>query len=491
VDPKSASADRRRALLLGALATVLYLLTSPGVVNPDGLGYLKLIPHNFAAGHLLYMPLLRLATRLVGGNGLEAGRLCNALLGGSGVVLCFGIVRRMAGDAGLLAADARFAATLASAGLALSYGYWVQGGDVEAYAAAMVALLATVRLVLAWERRPTLLRALAVGLALGAAVLFHLSHVCLTVLVLFGLRRQRLHAAVAVLAGGALALGAYAWAALVVRGHDLPGALRWVATASHGFHPTGGAYRISDAVYGLAKSVIWSPYAYEADAQKLIGQLLLGLLPLVALAVAARRAPLDGKWALAWVAPYAIMGIAFFGSDSERWLFVLPVGWMYAGVLVAASARRLQWAAAIVAYVGVLNFVTGIWPAHRDVSARVRAEAAAAGLRDGDTVFFPGHSWDEYIAFYAKANVWPVPLVYYTARDGVDEGWQRIEREVAAAMMRGGHLYAARIFDDDGDARGWSELEQMGLTRQRVRARLTEALTAVPDGGIVRLDPKL
>jgi hypothetical protein len=498
---ESASADRRRALGLGVLATLLYLATAPGVVNPDGLGYLKLIPHNFAAGHLLYMPLLRLATSLLHGNGLEAGRLCNALLGGSGVVLFFGIVRRMAGDAGLLAADARFAATLASAGLALSYGYWVQGADVEAYAAAMVALLTTVRLVLAHQRRPTLPRALAVGASLGGAVLFHLTHVCLTPLVLLALgRARRLHAIAAVILGGAISLLAYAYAALLVRGHDLHAAIAWVSTASHGFPAGGGAYRLSDAIYGLCKSVIWSPYLYEADAQKLIGQFLLGLLPIVGLAVWLRKNPgLDGKLALAWVAPYALLGVAFFGSDSERWLFILPVGWLYAGVLAASSgaaagrstARRAQLGAAILAYVGLLNFATAMWPAHRDLTIQRRAERASLNLRDGDTVIFPGHSWDEYVAFYAHARVWPVPLVYYLARDGADEGWQRFEREVAATMMRGGRLYTVRIFDDDEDPRGWSELLQLGLTREQVRARITNGLTAVPEGSLVRLDPKL
>ena len=87
---------------------------------------------------------------------------------------------------------------------------------------------------------------------------------------------------------------------------------------------------------------------------------------------------------------------------------------------------------------GVLNLATGILPAHRDLWMRRRAEAVGAVLHDGDTVIFPGHSWDEYVGFYSHARVWPVPLVYYAARDGVDEGWRRVDREVAAAMMRGG-----------------------------------------------------
>src|SRR5215468_5931484 len=80
---------------LGALAALLYLATPPAVVNLDGLGYLKLLEHNFAAGHLLYMPLLRAVTRLTHGDGLRAGRVLDALLGGLGVALIYDIARAL------------------------------------------------------------------------------------------------------------------------------------------------------------------------------------------------------------------------------------------------------------------------------------------------------------------------------------------------------------------------------------------------------------
>src|SRR5437870_12436260 len=109
---------RRRALGLGAAATILYLVTAPAVPNLDGLGYRKLLPHNFAAGHLLFMPVLRGATRLLGGDGLKAGRLVCALAGGTGVLLTFSIAQLAAP----LRADRRFVAAVASCGLAVSYG---------------------------------------------------------------------------------------------------------------------------------------------------------------------------------------------------------------------------------------------------------------------------------------------------------------------------------------------------------------------------------
>ena len=82
--PTSHALHRHTALALGAAATLLYLLTAPAIPNLDGLGYIKLLPHNFAAGHLLFMPALRALTHLVG-DGLRAGRLYDALLGGTGV----------------------------------------------------------------------------------------------------------------------------------------------------------------------------------------------------------------------------------------------------------------------------------------------------------------------------------------------------------------------------------------------------------------------
>jgi hypothetical protein len=487
--------DSFRALSLGTLATLLYLCTAPAVVNPDGLGYLKLLPHNFAAGHLLYMPLLRAATHLVG-DGLRAGRLVNALLGGTGVVLMYGIVRRTLAALPLgrpyAASDVRFAATFAAAGLAVSYGYWVQGSDVEAYATAMVALLCTVRLLLAYRAQPTLLRALAVGLFLGLSVLCHLTHVLLTPLVFAFIyahaptrKRGAGHAAIAVGLGGVLAIDLYAYAAFAVRLADWRGALAWIGTAAHGFYYGGGAYRLADAIYGLAKSIVWSPYLYEADAQKLVGQLLLGLVPLLGFAAllwSRRRAlpPLPWRLGLTWIAPYTVLGIFFFGSDSERWLFVMPALWLAAAALVALRPDRLRVAVVALAWIGLFNFTTGIWPAHRDDWPKKQAIAAGAQLHDGDLVIFPGHSWDEYVSFYAKAKVEPFPIVYYAARDGARAGWERLARDAARVRAHGGHLYAIRIFDDDPDPRGWAELAALGLDRQKVRDYFTARFTVTP-----------
>lgn len=493
---------RRTALALGAAATILYLVTAPAIPNLDGLGYIKLIPHNFAAGHLLFMPALRALTRLVG-DGLHAGRLYDALLGGTGVLVTYSIARRM-----LAAWDdeaARLGAAFAACGLALSYGYWSEANDVEAYAAAMVALLLTVRMAQSFAAQPTLARAAMTGALLGIAVLSHLSHVLLSVFVAFYLHRHArtrrwLAPAIALAIGGALSIALYAYAALVVRGHDLHGAIKWIATAQHGFVTTGGAYRLADAVYGLCKAIVWSPYLYEADAQKLVGQLLLGLVPLAALFVGAlqgRRARerLDLAALAVWTAPYALLGVAFFGADPERWIFVLPAGWILAAALVLELPRPSRAAAAVLLWIGAFNLFTAVWPAHRDQWPRQKAELTAALLHDGDLLIFPGHSWDEYVVYYGSAKIEPFPISYYAARDGAAAAWARLDKEIGEARARGGRVFCVRIFNDaDVDPRGFWELGTVGISRAELKdaiARRGRPVTIVPTEGltVTRLEP--
>jgi hypothetical protein len=500
--PTSHALHRRTALALGAAATILYLVTAPAVPNLDGLGYIKLLPHNFAAGHLLFMPALRALSRLLG-DGLRAGRLYDALLGGTGVVLTYSIARRM------LAAweddAARLGAAFAACGLALSYGYWSEANDVEAYAAATLALLLTVRMALSYESHPTLPRAAATGALLGVAVLSHLSHVLLSVFVARHLyrharTRRLLPPLVALAVGGTISIAAYAYAALVVRGHDLHGALKWIGTAQHGFVTAGGAYRLADAVYGLAKAIVWSPYLYEADAQKLVGQLLLGLVPLAALFVGtlgARRARerLDLGALAAWSVPYALLGVAFFGADPERWIFVLPAGFILAAALVVELPRPGRAAAAVLAWIGLFNLFTAVWPAHRDQWPRQKAELTAALLHDGDLLIFPGHSWDEYVVFYGSAKIEPFPVSYYAARDGADAAWARLDKEIGEARARGGRVFAVRIFNDaDEDPRGFWELGTVGVSRAALKdaiARRGRPVTITPTEGltVTRLEP--
>ena len=493
-------ADVILGLLLAWLALRIYAFSSPAVVNPDGLGYLKQLPHDYAAGHLLYLPLLRALAAAFGGDAFKAGLKLSAYAGALSVALCFGCARALV---------PRRPAVLAAAGLLVSYGAWVQGADVEVYACALAALLVLFAVLVGYRSDPSPWAALAAGCALATAVLFHLTHVlaaplCIAWMIRHAPSRRRgmAHAAVATATGAALSIAAYGYAACHVRHLDLAGAARFIASAGHGFAYSGTPLqRAADAVYGLARALVWSPYLYESNAQTLLGQFLLGLLGISLLAAATVTAARAGRLAtvplaplLLWIATYAAMALAFFGSDHERWLFVLPPLWILGCAAIARTPGRAFTCAAGILLLYATNRTTAIEPARRDTWARTRADVASAVLRDGDLVVFPGHSWDEYVGFYTRIRIEPFPLAYYAGLDGKEGCLARLDAEVRLARARGGRVFAVRLFDDtDRDTRGFYELAALGLDRPALAAALarfhqTRIATSEPKITLVRLD---
>jgi hypothetical protein len=201
-----------------------------------------------------------------------------------------------------------------------------------------------------------------------------------------------------------------------------------------------------------------------------VGALLLGALLST---LRGARSPLPRAVVVAWLAPYALVGCAFYASDAERWTFLLPLLWL----CVAVSPRPRHVLAAVAA-IAVANAI--VWlPVARDDGVRVRARLAAAHLVDGDLVIGPGHGWDEYLGFYEGPRVVPFPLVYWAGRVG---GAAPLGPAVAAAAATAPRVFVAR-FADDGDPMGWKELTQFGITRDNARALLPPGeLVDVGDG---------
>ena len=369
------------------------------------------------------------------------------------------------------------------------------------------------RVTLLHPAHPSFVLAAIVGVLLGCAVLTHLSHVlaCGFVIAVFlddprGRGAAMTSIAIALLVGGVIAGGAYAYAAFVVRGHHSEGALRWVLSATHGFVEPRGPYSLAGSVYGFCRAFVWSPLRTEPDPMRLIGQLLLGLIPVIAVTAIAIRhrgalAALPMRAFFWLILPYSLLGLVFFGADTERWLFIVPVLLIVAATAFEATRARREWSLLFIACLAALNFALGVWPAHRDTRARVRAELAASVLSDGDLVIFPGHDWDEYITFYAAyggKRVEPFPLVYYIARDGEARTWSRLDREIGAATARGHAVFAVRLFNEASerdDAPGYVELRAIGVSRidldERLRHRFAPRSVLEQDGTVVyRLSPR-
>jgi hypothetical protein len=494
-DPAPDEPRRARAIAVGCalFAVALSSLLAPAVVNGDGLGYLRAsFGDGLAPGHLLWLPILRALAAITGADGAlsllaPARWLCWASAGAAAFALALATARL---------AGAR-AAAVAGLGLAVSFGFVEAGADVETYAPALAAAMGA----LACAVRA---RAGGSGWAAAAAILSALSALLHVENALFvpvtaliagggepgGRRSGRLRAVgVAVLAGGLVAL-AYALAARA-RGDDLAGALRFVAGASHGFsYPLGPASPFI-ALYGVARTLVQAPYHYEAGWPRVVAQTLLGLLAASTMLRLARRPgrprTLGRAAALAWAIPYAAVGVLFFASDSERWIFLLPGAWIAVAAGAVTSPRAARAAVVLVAALLLADVALGL-PRAADRSRRDRADGVAALFTEGDLVVSPGHDWDEYVGFYSPPTVDTFPMIYFCGllhgRAGMAaELGRRIER----ARASGRRVFVLRAGDRE-DSPGWKDLAGFGVTPAALPSLLPGRLSTVgPD--VARLDP--
>ncbi len=486
--------NRPPAILVAAAAALLAIALAPSVVNGDGLGFLKAAPTGIVVpGHLGYLPILRLLGRLFGRPSplglLGPARALSVAAGTTAAAAVYATARRLLGARGAL---------VAGLGFAVSFGAVQAAADVESYAPALAAMC-----VAAWcavrrhDGAGVAWTALtAVGVA--AAALLHIENVLFAPAAALLCARRRgdggwrpLDGAAVLLGSGALTLAAYL-AAFHARGDDAHSAVRWVMGASHGFsYPLRAATPLI-AVYGMAKTLVYAPYPYQAPWSRVIAQTALGVGALAAIVWLGRRPgrarPLPALAAAAWIAPYAIVGIAFFASDNERWLFLLPPAWLFAGAGAETSPRALRAACAVVAALLALDLALGL-PLARESEMRDRADAVAAQVRAGDLVVSPGHSWDEYIGFYQGVDVDRFPMIYFCGDLGGPAAMRaELARRVADARARGARVFLARVDEPDG-ADGWKELALFGVSPENVASLLPPGRRTVVAPGLVRLDP--
>jgi hypothetical protein len=467
-----------------AIATVFgYLAIAPAVVNGDGLGYLTAaVSGNLYPGHLAYLPLLRGLRAIAGAgprpiDGLAAARLLSAVSAGIAVLALAAAARRLY--------DHARAPTVAALGLAASFGTIAAGSDVETYAPALAALCGCVYAIARRRTGGGAASVVAAGLALAAAILLHLENVLYALPAAFALAgRDRLRFAVAAALPVA---GAYAAAIALGDAHAIA-----LAGASHGFrHPLSYAAP-GAAIYGAAKALLYAPYPYDFSPGRVLGLLVPGVLVITALAYVAiardparpTRAPLGRAATLAWALPYAAVGLAYFPSDSERWLFLLPLGWL----TVAAARRRAGLALAAAAALLALNLAAWL-PFARDTTWRDRARDAGRDIRPGDLVISPGHGWDEYIGVYEGPVVGHFPLAFHVARLGSAEAVAPFLAETIRDARRRGHQIILVRLGDAIDPMGWRELAPFGVTPMNAGRLLPPGRRVPLSGGSERLEP--
>src|SRR5207249_8408917 len=164
----------------------------------------------------------------------------------------------------------------------------------------------------------------------------------------------------------------------------------------------------------------------------------------------------------AWIAPYVLVGILFFASDNERWLFLLPPAWLAAAPGADCAPRPRRVALGLVALLAALDLALGLPPA-RATDMRDRAAALTALVRPGDLVISPGHSWDEYIGFYQSIDLDRFPLIYFCGHLGGPAAMRaELLHRVADARARNARIFLARVDEPEG-ADGWKELALFGI----------------------------
>ena len=424
------------ALFVGTFAACL--LVAPREVNGDGIGYIKAAKDGaLYPGHLAYLPLLRAAwhaavalglcgTRLA--DAVWPGRVLSALGAGAAATLLYLVIERR---------DGVRPALVAGVGLAASACLLGAGCDLESYAPALAALLGV---VWALERDRVTLGALLLALA----TLLHVENA------LFGLAALTLTRSrgklVAVAAGTTLAA------------YLASGMLTSLPRASHGFAYPLHAYTPLVAVWGALRALVFVPYPYEASLVHVVATTVVA----VAFAVLLRPArSLVRSLLFAWLVPYALVGVVFFPSDPERWIFVLPLVWLM------ARPRAI-----VVALLAVVNLA--LWLPHaRDARGLDAASRAATHLAPHDLVLMPGHGWDESLALLAD-DVRPFPFVYHAAARGGAGG---LGVALDEALRTRGRVVSVRLDGDDvatdvSDTLGYKELSRWGLDRAALRELL-------------------
>jgi hypothetical protein len=422
--------------MIAGLFAALYFAIAPAVVNGDGLGYLRAAIHGGVyPGHLGYLPLLRL---------IPAARPIDLLLPARALSVVSGVLSLL-----LFAATTRrlrLSGWLpATIGLGCSFSVMVSASDVESYAPALMFLcLATWAMVSA--------RPLIGAIAVAAATLIHIENALFVIPLWLAFPRRP---------WALLPIAALAVASAAARIDPLK--------AGHGFHYPLRPWTPVVGLYGVAKSLIFSPYPYEASWPRVLVCFGLGASALSVLLWLARAGgtPLGRTITLGWLLPYAIVGLAFFPSDHERWLFLLPLLW-----LSAAASGRVRALSLLAAAILVANLA--LWlPRARDSTWRLRAKVASALLLPGDLVISPGHGWDEYVGFWEGPEIRAFPLVYFAGELG---GREPLRARLAQEIARATRVLLVRM--DDDDPLGWKELRIFGITRDTTlfsgeRIRLT------------------
>jgi hypothetical protein len=388
-------------ILLAVLLFLGLMLLRPAMPDGDGLGHsARAVQRSLLTGmetkHILYAPLLRCVLLALEPFGLRPFAL-----------EAFTLVSNLAGVAVyLLLARAIFApllrdlflARVCALGTLLSYGVLSECCSIETYALALALDVALVAVCL--HGLTTARRGAAAGVLFVLAVGIHSTNALVLpfVLALFWNdgKRSGWRPVLSFLA--VTGLGAVLLATALVFGAE--GGSDWRRLLPHGDRQPalGVGGHLSRAAYGVARTVAWLPPISDLTPRLAVGYGALFVLAIALIVVVARRGFVGklGSYRPAFLPlallalPFAAIGIYYFPSDPERWLFLLPAAWLIVGRIWADDAaplRRTRFAlVAMVLLLGVYNGVGKLWPEARHDRGKQGMEELARRAKHDDLV---------------------------------------------------------------------------------------------------------
>lgn len=438
--------------------------------------------------HVFYEDVLTAVALLLDGLGLrqyalEGFTLVSNLAGAVlYLLLARAVYPTLLGDRGI--------SRICALGAIVSFGVLNACATIETYALALTLAVALVALCLhGGLASPG--KAVGVGILYVLAVGVHITNVLIfPLLVAFAVRSIRRHGWRPVAACGlTIALGAVVVAAgpLLASGGNLT-----VLLPKGDSQPAQSLFlRVGRAGYGILRTAAWLAPIWELTRTFALlygGAILLALAWIAAMAWRGFRSTAPryreaGIFLLLLVVPYAALGLAYFPSDPERWLFLVPAAWLVVGrAWVDASAGPALRALllGLVVVLGVYNAGFKLWPEtreNRDVAGK-KALAEMAGERD--LVVSPtGMGLDEF-AIRRSQGFEVLALDVLMWEHGPDRAGclADLRRRLREARPKGRTFVFALLGEDLAPGRGypWALVAHWGYTPHEFQAVLEEFL---------------
>ncbi len=481
---------------------VLYLSLLSSKFNGDGLGYARIVEDAEAtklfsvSARLLFCPTGRLAYNAVqlfdsSVRSVHVLQIMNAVFGaiGAGVffLTAFSVSRN------------RTLSILVTLGLSFSLSYWFWCTNATSYPANVLFLILTlhllVRLSQVSEARRYLALSFLIGLTFALANLYWLAALILAPPVAIGVLIAGRWTAGATRVKGAIVFTIsfllFLFIPLLIAGlttgrvnsaSDFP---EWLTAASYGIPPELSLLNLSRGVIGFSSSMlsitefgpavkqaIWGvPYAVENQVKLYVEigafTLLWVFLAILALYIALYRRELFRPrprlaWILAlWAAPPVVFGLTWLGSDTERWLSILPVLWLiilFAAVhaeryLSASRARAFKAALCIfVTIVFAQNLTVSVIP-DSDIENNEYMRSARflnSQMSSNDLALIWGHDQvftADHLRYFFRIDALHLEQI---AREQPDQAFSVMNLAIRNCFERDGRVFVSeRVFLDE------------------------------------------